>query len=60
MILHKSTFTIFEIPDLENFLDGGSILLKGEAKHGGAEFCQTGFFRQKAPVIMKALGSLSL
>ena len=54
MILQKSTTTIFEMADFGNFLDGGSILLKGEAKHGGAEFCQTGFFRQKASIILKA------
>ena len=47
MILQKSTTTIFEMADFGNFLDGGSILLKGEAKHGGAEFCQTGFFLDK-------------
>ena len=39
-----------------NFLDGGSIqLFFGEAKHGGAEFSQTGFVRQRAPIIMKVL-----
>ena len=54
MILQKSTTTIFEMADFGNFLDGGSILLKGEAKHGGAEFCQTGFFRQKASIILRA------
>ena len=55
MIPQTSTFTIFEMADSGNFLYGGSILLKGGAKHVGAEFCQTGFFRQKAPVILKAL-----
>ena len=49
MILQKSTSTNFEMADFGNFLDGGSILLKGEAKHGGAEFCQTGFFLDKKP-----------
>ena len=54
MILQKST--IFEMAASGNFLDGGSINFSlGEAKHGGAEFCQTGFVRQRAPIIMKVL-----
>ena len=54
MILQKST--IFDMAALGNFLDGGSIgLFFGEAKHGGAEFCQTGFVRQRAPIEMKVL-----
>ena len=41
LILQKSA--VVETLDFENFLDGGSMYLtKGEAKHGGAEFCQTG------------------
>ena len=48
--------TVFEMAVFGNFLDGGSIgLFFGEAKHGGAEFCQTGFVRQRALIIMKVL-----